>query len=112
MEVLGAYDPDKPDYVLEPVTLPEPHLLSDYTIAPCKHECGIIEQIRHSKHAHKLPSALNPVKQTLLRATAWQCGMDSAHCHSSIVKDVVKLDRPGGMEGGSREASLFCAVTL
>ena len=28
------------------------------------------------------------------------------------VKDVVKLDRPGGTEGGSREAAIFCAVTL
>ncbi len=41
-----------------------------------------------------------------------QCGLDSAHCYSSTVKEVVKLDRPGGMDGGSREAALFCVATL
>jgi hypothetical protein len=60
--VPGAYDPEKPDFALEPVTLPEPRLLSDYTSAPCKHECDIIKQIRHAKQAHKLLSALNPIK--------------------------------------------------
>jgi hypothetical protein len=49
MEVPGAYDPEKPDSTPEPVTLPEPRLLSDYTTAPCKHECGIIKQIIHAK---------------------------------------------------------------
>ncbi len=43
VEVPSAYDPEKPDFVLEPVTLPEPRLLRDYTTAPCKHDCGIIK---------------------------------------------------------------------
>jgi len=86
VEVPSAYDPEKPDSVLEPVTLPEPRLLNDYTTAPCKHECGIINQLRHAKQAHKLLSTLNPIKQTLLRATSGQCGMDSTHWHSSTVK--------------------------
>ena len=89
MEVPTAYEPDKPDFAPELMTLPEPRLLSDYTTAPCKHECGIIKQIRHAKQAHRLLSALNLVKQTLLRATVGQCGMDSANCRSSTVKDVV-----------------------
>jgi hypothetical protein len=29
-----------------------------------------------------------------------------------LVQEVVRLDRPGGTEGGSREAALFCAATL
>ena len=41
VEVPGAYDPEKPDPGPEPLTLPEPRLLNDYTTAPCKHECGI-----------------------------------------------------------------------
>ncbi len=47
-----------------------------------------------------------------MRATADQCGLDSAHCHSSTVMEVLSLDRPGGGDGRSREASLFCVSTL
>ena len=112
VEVLGAYNPEISDLVLEPMTLPEPRLLSDYTTAPCKHECISIKELRHAKQAHRLIVIINPDKQTHLPVTAGQCGMDSAHCHSAIVKEVVKLDRTGGMEGRSREATLFCAATL
>jgi hypothetical protein len=112
VEVPGAYDPERPDPAPEPINLPEPRHLSDYTTAPCKHECGIYKQIRHAKQARGLLTTLNSTKQALLRATAGQCGMDSAHCHSSIVKDVTSLDRPGGIDGGSREAALFCVTTL
>jgi hypothetical protein len=65
MEIPRTYNPEKPDSVPEPVTLPELRLLSDYITAPCKHECGIIKQIRHAKQAHRVFSALNPIKQTL-----------------------------------------------
>ena len=59
----GVDDPEKPDSVLEPVTLPEPRLLiSDCTTAPYKHECGIIKQLRHAKQAQRLLSTLNPIK--------------------------------------------------
>ena len=63
VEVPGAYDPNKQDSAPEPITLPEPRLLMDYTTAPCKHECGIYKQIRHAKQAHKLLTSLNPTKQ-------------------------------------------------
>ena len=109
----GAYDPERPDPVPKPVTLLEPRLLGDYIMAPCKHECGIIKQTRHANQAHRLLSTLNPTKQSLFRATAGQCGLDSAHCYSStIIREMISLDRPGGLDGGSREASLFCAATL
>jgi hypothetical protein len=52
VEAPGAYDPESPDHVLEPVTLPEPRLLNDFITAPCKHECGIFKQIHHAKQAH------------------------------------------------------------
>jgi len=113
VEVPGAYDPDiRPDPTPEPITLPEPRLLNDYITAPCKHECGIYKQIRHAMQAHGILTTLNPTTQALLRASASQCGLDSAHCHSSTVKDVASLDRPGGIDGGSREAAIFCASTL
>jgi hypothetical protein len=78
VEVPGAYDPERSDPAPEPITLPEPKLLSDYTIVPCKHECGIFKRIRHAKQAHTLLSTLNPTKKALLRATTCQCGLDSA----------------------------------
>ncbi len=108
VETPGSYDSERPDSVPEPVTLPEPKTLNDYVTAPCKHESGILKQIRHAKQAHRILSTLNPTRQSLLRAIAGQCGLDSAHCHSSIVLEVVSLDRPGGgRDEGSREASLF-----
>jgi hypothetical protein len=70
VEVPGRFDPDKQDPVLEPITLPEPRLVSDFAIAPCRHECNIIKQMRHAKKAHMVLSTLNPAKQALLRATA------------------------------------------
>jgi hypothetical protein len=75
-EVPGAYNLEKPDIIPKPIILPEPQLSSDYITAPCKHECNVIKQIRHAKHAYRVISALNPTKQTLLRATVGQCGLD------------------------------------
>jgi hypothetical protein len=80
VEVPGRFDPEKQDPVPEPITLPEPRLVSDFVTAPCKHEYNIIEQVRQAKKAHRVLSSLNPVKQALLRATEGQCGMDSASC--------------------------------
>jgi hypothetical protein len=100
VEVPRAYNPEIPDPILELMTLPEPRLLSDYSSAPCKHKCNIIKQLRHAKQAHKLILSLNLVKHTLLRATTRHCGLDSARFHSVVVKEVVKLDRIEGMEGG------------
>ena len=114
VEVPGVYNPEKPDPTPKPLTNPELRTLSDYITSPCKHECNIFKQIRHAKQAHRVLSALNPIKQTLLRATAGECGLDSAHCHFATVRDVAKLDRPrGGSQGeGSRETTLFRAATL
>ena len=54
VEVPRAYNPEVPDPVLEPLTLPEPRMLNDYNSAPCKHECIIIKQLRHAKQALRL----------------------------------------------------------
>ncbi len=70
VEVPGAYDPAKMDPEPEPLTLPEPRLLSDYVTAPCKHECGVFKQIRHAKQAHRVLMSFYSTKQSLLRATA------------------------------------------
>jgi len=70
--------------------------------------------VRHAKKAHKVLSALNSVKQALLRATTGQCGMDSAFCTMDTVKDVARLDRPGKRNHGedSREVTILCAATV
>jgi hypothetical protein len=114
VEVPGRFDPERQDTEPEPVTLPEPRKLSDFITAPCKHECNIIKQVRHAKKAHMVLSALNPVKQALLRATAGQCGMDSASCTATTAREVARLDRPGIGNNGedSGEASLYCTSTL
>jgi hypothetical protein len=96
------------------VTLPEPRQLSDFITAPCRHECNIIKQARHAKKAQRVLSTLNPVQQALLRATAGQCGMDSASCTTATAREVAIMDRPGfgNNKEHSGEASLFCAATL
>jgi hypothetical protein len=78
VEVPGRFDPDKHDPTPEPITLPEPRLVSDFVTVPCKYECNIIKQVRHAKKARIVLSTLNLVKQALLRATAGECGMYSA----------------------------------
>jgi hypothetical protein len=54
VETPGSYDPERPEPIPEPVTLPEPRTLGDLVSAPCKHECSILKQIRHAKQAHRL----------------------------------------------------------
>jgi hypothetical protein len=114
VEVPGRFDPEKQDLFPMPITLREPRLVNDFVAAPCIHECNIIKQVRHAKKAHKVLSTLTPVKQALLRATAGQCGMDSAACTMGTVKEVAGMEHPGKGSNGedSREASLFCAATL
>ena len=73
VEVPGSYSPEKPDPTPKPITLPEPRPMSDYITAPCKHKCSVMKQIRHAKQALGVFSALNPIKQILLRATDGQC---------------------------------------
>jgi len=102
VEVPGRFDPENQDPAPEPMTLPEPRLMSGYITAPCRHECSIIKQVSHAKQAHGIITALNPVKQSLLRATAGQCGMDTAYCNMDTVREVTRLDRPGG-GGGATE---------
>jgi hypothetical protein len=48
VEVPGKYDPETQNSAPEPMTLPEPRLLSEYITAPCKHECIIIKQVIHA----------------------------------------------------------------
>jgi hypothetical protein len=64
----------------ENVVLPETRLLTDFISSPCKHEVGLMKQTRHVRQASILFNKMDRVRQTLMRATAGQCGRDSAHC--------------------------------
>ena len=57
----------------------------------------MIKQSRHGKQALEVFESMDPVKQALMRASAGQCGMDNAHCSTTTVKDVARVDCPGSM---------------
>jgi hypothetical protein len=91
---LWSSDGDNPP---EPISLPEPRPLSDYPLAPCKHECNLIKQARHARHALEVFETMEHVKHALMRASAGQCGMDSAHCSTATVREVARMDCLGSM---------------
>ena len=58
-------------------------------------------------------SDMSPVKGALMRASAGQCGMDSAGCSASTMDIVAGLDHRGSVDKeGASEGSLLCAATL
>jgi hypothetical protein len=81
VEIPGRSSLDMPDLVPDELTLPEPRPLADYISAPCRHECSVIHQVKQATQASRVLSKLIPVKHSLMRARAEQCGLDSSHCH-------------------------------
>jgi len=72
-----------------------------------------MRQTRHVKQATDLLKSMDPIRQTLLRANAGQCGRDSAHCSLQIVRSVATMDCPAALaHTETSEASLYCAATL
>ena len=112
VEIPGAWNQGT-DTPPDPIVLPEPRSLADFVTAPCKHECNLLRQSRVAKQAFRVFNKLGSVKQALMRATAGECGRDSAHCARATVEAVAKMDRPGPLaHDDSSEATLFCAATL
>jgi len=85
------------DNPLDPISLPEPRPLSNYPLAPCKHECSLIKQARHVRQALEVFKTMNPVKQAMMRASACQCGTDFARCSTATESHVARMDCPGSM---------------
>jgi hypothetical protein len=57
--------------------------------------------------------SMDPVKQVLMRASAGQRGMDTAHCSTSTAKDVARMDCPGSMAHAEKsEGVLFTSSML
>ena len=101
------------DATLDSIVLPEARTLSDFVTAPCKHEVGLMEQIRKAKQASALYNDMDPVRQTLLRANAGQCGRDTAHCSLKTIRVIATMDWPSTLaHPESSDASLYCASTL
>ena len=95
------------------IILLPPRSLEDYVSAPCKHECNLIREARHARKAWGVFSSLDPARKALMRATAGQCGRDSAHCSHSTVEAVASMGRPASMKPDyASEGTLFCASTL
>jgi hypothetical protein len=97
----------------EPIVIPEPRSLADYALAPCKLEVIILKQIRHAKQAYNVFSSINEVKQSLMRAAAGQCGVDTTHCSMATVHAVARMDCPASLSHDElSEGTLFCAASL
>ncbi len=56
---------------------------------------------------------MGPIRQTMSRANAGQCGRDSAHCSLQTVRVVATMGCPAALvHAETSEAFLFCATTL
>jgi len=51
----------------------------------------------HVRRALEIFEAMDPLQQTLMKASAGQCGKDSAHCSTTTVREVALMDCPGSM---------------
>jgi len=72
-----------------------------------------MRQTRQARQASNLYLKMDPVRQSLLRATAGQCGRDSAHCSLQTVRDVATMDGPSFLaHDETSDASLYCVATL
>jgi hypothetical protein len=72
-----------------------------------------MRQTRQVRQAFNLFKSIDPVRQTLMRATAGQCGRDTAHCSLHTAKVVATMECPANLsQTETSESMLFCASTL
>jgi hypothetical protein len=72
-----------------------------------------MRQTRQARQAFNLINKMDPVRQTLMRATFGQCGRDFAHRSLLTVRAVATMDCPASMaHAETSEASLYNAATL
>ena len=73
----------------------------------------MIKEARHVRQALEIFEAMNPLKQTLMRASSGKSRTDFAQCSTIIVRDVARMDCPGSMAHAEiNERVLFCASML
>jgi len=96
-----------------PIVLPETRTLLDFITAPCKQKVSLMRQTRQARQASNLYLKMDPVRQSLLRANACQCGRDSAHCSLQTVREVAAMNCPSSLTHDETSgASLFCVAIL
>ncbi len=72
-----------------------------------------MRQTRQARRAFNLFKSMDPVRQTLTRATAGQYGRYTAHCLLLTVNAVATMECPATLSHEeTSEAMLFCASTL
>ena len=92
---------------------PEPRSLVDYVTAPFKQEVSLLKHMRHARQVSALFKSMYRVRQTLVRANACQCGMDSAHYSMYTMGAMVTMDSSATLaHAETSEAFLCCASTL
>ena len=62
----------------EPIVLTDLRVPSDYVTTPCKHECAIMKQARHVRHAYQVWTDSTMTQRALMVSRSGQCGMDKA----------------------------------
>jgi len=62
----------------ESIRPPDPRGLADFINAPCNTECVILKQRRHIQQAHIVLSALDPMRNALMRVSVGKFGLDSS----------------------------------
>jgi len=88
------------------IVLPEPRTILDFVTTPCKQEVSLMKQTRHVKQASNLLKSMDPIRQTLIRASVGQCG-------GAFVREVATMDCLSTLaHTETSEASLYCATTM
>jgi hypothetical protein len=112
VEVPGRWNRNG-DAPLDVIVLPEPRSLADFVTAPWKQEVSLMRQTRQARQASNLFKSMDPVRQTLMRATSGQCGRDTAHCSVNKVKAVATMECPAALpHAETSEASPYFTTTL
>jgi hypothetical protein len=72
-----------------------------------------MKQIRQARHAFVLYNNMDPVRHTLLRASAGQCVRDTAYCLLKTIRAVATMNCPTALaHHKSYDASLSSTSTL
>jgi len=94
VEIFGRYNPLEAPSRPELIVLPDLRAICDYATASCKHECAVLKQSRHVRHAHELWRDGTVMRRTLVLSPTGQCGIDTARIANSDVGAVASTDRP------------------
>ncbi len=96
VEIPGLWSRDK-DNPPDLTSLSGPRPISDYPLAPCRHEYILIKPARHVRRPLEVFEAMDLLQQAHMRASAGQCGTYTAHGSTSTDRDVARMHCPGSI---------------